>query len=421
MRTATRLLTLPILLALGTVAGCTVAGPGSKDPGPEELAPVDGKADSFRNPTEHGDLRFGNASTASITDEEMFHSWTFELTGDADVSLAIQDAAQNLDTVMYLYRRDAGSELWGSYIARNDDANGSMLSAIEKSLNAGQYRVLIKGYKEYHRGRFSLVASCDGRGCGTLNPTDVDIPAATGFSESCVSAIQTAMTSATFSSDTFEISPTATTGFPREVLLANAMYADLSDWREYADPEDEFHFEAEYVKLEDGAIVIMADGGDESTTEYLFDGAGKALAYYVHNQSPWVEYYCGQEGDEAADEPSEDCIPALTSNGPHDPDNLLDVRGSWVPGGANDALDPLMRAAVARYIEAELDGEEAEISIEGYSWEGRDGGKGAELTLLAEGDVTVSYTVVGDDWNTWVAFEASENGEGTVMVCKSTR
>ena len=86
-------------------AGCSgddTASSGSDSKGDEENAPIDGKADSFFNPTEHGDLTFGVPAQGTFTDDEHFHAWTFTLTGDADVTLSSPNVTPNLDTVVYL-------------------------------------------------------------------------------------------------------------------------------------------------------------------------------------------------------------------------------------------------------------------------------------------------------------------------------
>ena len=56
---------IAIMLAL---VGC--ASDVSNKPEAEDLAPVDGKADSFRNPTEHGDVPFGIDVNSALTDDE---------------------------------------------------------------------------------------------------------------------------------------------------------------------------------------------------------------------------------------------------------------------------------------------------------------------------------------------------------------
>lgn len=96
-----------------------------------------------------------------------------------------------MDTVMYLYRRDAGETHWGSYILRNDDHGETMLSRMKEELGAGEYRVMVKGYKDHIRGQFSVAASCEGEGCPVKEACDPDtvehsIPRMRGYGAACV-------------------------------------------------------------------------------------------------------------------------------------------------------------------------------------------------------------------------------------------
>ncbi len=407
-----------LAIALAMV-GCT-ANTIVKAPGGEEGAPLDGKADGFRSPTEHGTLRFGNESRGELKDGEKFHSWTFSLSGDAEVSLRTGSSDQNLDTVLYLYHRASASDSWGSYVEKNDDANdGTVFSAIEKSLGEGEYRIIVKGYKDQLQGPFTVSADCSGAGCESLSPEpEVSVPAATGFTESCVNRLWQSFDSNILSRDEFSIHPNASEGYDKEVLVANAHYAGLSDWAEYVSDDEraDYTFDVELVRSEDGAVVTMADGGDESTTDYAFDREGHLLAYYVHNQSPWTEYYCGEEGDEAASEPDEDCLDNWIRNAPRDQDYDTDGTQTYTPGASNDGLDARMKAAVRVYIDSELDGEDAAINIELREWE-----TGGSYLLSSERGAAISYAVV-DSWDgVTVVFESSENADGPVMICETSR
>jgi hypothetical protein len=150
-------------LALSMV-GCQPA-PSGKD-GPEEDPPLDGAFDSFRSPTEHGELLFGRSIDADITDDDAFHAWTFTLTGPArvDLRIGLGPESSDLDTVMYVYRE--GERGWGAYIARNDDAGPyTQFSGLSLELDAGRYRVLVKGYDRRVTGDFALDSACMGEGC----------------------------------------------------------------------------------------------------------------------------------------------------------------------------------------------------------------------------------------------------------------
>lgn len=157
---------LVFVLATGCLDG---GGKGEES----DLDVVDGKADSFRKPTQHGVIPFDTEMASAITDTEQFHAWTFTLTGDAQVDLTTSYAVRGqrrTDTVLYLYRHDGTS--WGRYIARNDDYGDTTYSKLVKQLGAGEYRALVKGYAETTRGKFKLTVGCTGDGCTA--PVDPD-------------------------------------------------------------------------------------------------------------------------------------------------------------------------------------------------------------------------------------------------------
>src|SRR5438128_7841319 len=105
--------TLPLL---GASIGCLDAK------GEETDVPADGKLDSFRSPTDHGVIAFGAAQTSRLTADQSFHTWTFSLSGAADVKALTSRKPHYaaIDTVLYLYKKGANGS-WGSYIARNDN------------------------------------------------------------------------------------------------------------------------------------------------------------------------------------------------------------------------------------------------------------------------------------------------------------
>lgn len=152
---------LATMLAAG---GC--APPMAEDKGLEEDVPLDGKLDSFRSPTDHGSIGFDAPVTAELTTDAGFHAWTFDLTAPASLTLRTGPETvdgRTVDTVMYLYRE--GERGFGRALTSNDDAGGTLFSAISRQLEAGHYRVLVKGYSQLTRGHFSLTASCEGEGC----------------------------------------------------------------------------------------------------------------------------------------------------------------------------------------------------------------------------------------------------------------
>lgn len=161
-------LAVPFLFAFGSsLAAC--AGESSK--GPESGVPSDGKFDSFARPTDHGELSFGGTVQIEITEEARFHSFTFALDGAAAVQIQTLRGLEKkkaVDTVLYLYRkRPDGS--YGPYIAKNDDNGDSQLSLLVETLEAGEYRFLVKGYDDADQGRVGVGLACTGAGCDVLD------------------------------------------------------------------------------------------------------------------------------------------------------------------------------------------------------------------------------------------------------------
>lgn len=154
-----------VVVALLGLVGCL----DGAEKGPEEEVPADGKLDSFARPTHHGEIAFGAAPApeATLTATEKHHTWTFSLTGSARVHLytgPTLTSRMTVDTVLYLYKQKTNGT-WGAYVARNDDDGDSLWSSLTRNLEAGNYRVLVKGYAASTRGPFSIHVDCDGPGC----------------------------------------------------------------------------------------------------------------------------------------------------------------------------------------------------------------------------------------------------------------
>jgi hypothetical protein len=165
------------------LAGCVES---DTEKGPEDEVPADGKLDSFQRPTDHGAIGFGTNAESSLGGAGKHHTWTFSLTGNASVNVYTHPALTsriNVDTVLYLYKR--GPSGWGSYVARNDDHQGSMWSTLVRNLGAGEYRVLVKGYDATSVGPFALTVGCEGAGCAApaclFGDTFGDLLAGTGY------------------------------------------------------------------------------------------------------------------------------------------------------------------------------------------------------------------------------------------------
>lgn len=152
------------VLAVLLVSSACADDPGK---GEEEEVPTDGKLDSFARPTDHGAIGFGDRPEATLTATERHHTWTFALTGPASIHAFTGTSVTSrmtVDTVLYLYRQRADGS-WGRYLARNDDADGTLYSSLRRDLDAGTYRVLVKGYSAAERGPFAVQVDCAGAGC----------------------------------------------------------------------------------------------------------------------------------------------------------------------------------------------------------------------------------------------------------------
>jgi hypothetical protein len=286
------------------------------------------RKDTFDRPTQHGELRFGDApNEASFTNDQRFHAWTFTLTKQSRIDLQTELHENNLDTVMYVYRRDPGTRAWGEAVAQNDDTAGGIASRVKKQLAAGEYLVKVKASKTPMTGAFKLLAACSGSGCpapaaACSTRTFQKIPDATGWGASCTSKIDAVLNAAVSSSNGTSVkigSKCSLAPLERSAVDFYHEYFDgLAGWEEMAgsgDEEQELSITTEMHGAA-GSVVGVDLGGDEDAMTFVFDGAGKLLHYYQHNQSPDMAWFCRDAGEAAANEPSDVCVgPAIASEG----------------------------------------------------------------------------------------------------------
>lgn len=371
------------------------------------------KADSWRAPTEHGTLAPGLTSNASFDDDALFHSWAFALTGDAKVSLKIDGSDKNLDTVMYLYSRQAGEARWGRYIGKNDDANGGVFSQIDKAVGEGEFRIMVKGFKRALRGHFTLTFSCDGAGCPAGDDGGVDLPSAGDYTKECAGRLTKVLDSQMMGGDAWSVKLDDVGRLPKNAQIAVGLYETSGAIEWYGEDElAELELDVELRSTEDGQLIDVTDGGDESNVTYVFGGEGELVMSYFHNQSPWVDWYCAREGEAPAPnaEPSEWCASAMISSIPHDQDEDGDS-GGVVP---SDEATPFANHAAAVYRKAlELD-DDVQVVYDGRAW--TDGWvEGAELTVKAEGHEAATY-LLGGDSEVWALFERTADGDVALCV-----
>ena len=158
----------PLLLSLVLALGCAPsAAEIAKGASQDEPVLDDGPFDSARAPTDLGTLTFGRAERSELTASQRYLAWDFTLSDGAAVTLRTDVAMSGgaeVDTVLALYRQ--GPRGYGSAIASNDDGMGTLFSSLSRTLTAGNYRAVVRGYSTATRGAFSLTADCTGAGCG---------------------------------------------------------------------------------------------------------------------------------------------------------------------------------------------------------------------------------------------------------------
>ena len=353
--------------------------------------------DSFSSPTEHGELVFtdGARNQAQFGENTRFHSWTFTLAGDADVVLKTDPTTVNLDTVLYLYRRDPGERLWGRYIAQNDNHGDEMFSLIDKHLRKGEYRIKVKATHPRMVGDFNVEASCNGPGCpaeerGVCEPTH----GAGAYTEGCGARVRDVMMAPV----TSESHTTITWGnhCDQPNLIAQGAtayrdyYGDWFDWDDYVGEDGEM-----YVMLrkhgDAGAVVSIDLGGDEDNVSFLFDAGGKLLVTFHSEQSSTTWYSCGAENEAAASAPDhEECGQALLYSLAHS--NAATSNGTTTVQAAEGDLDAFVAAGIRHYASHQALGDDDTIDYTLSQWS-----EGAELQL-SHGGGDVSTLVLADRW-----------------------
>jgi len=308
-----RLLTCA-LLSINLLAACDDGGKGAED---DPL--LDGKLDSFFSPTEHGALVFGAPNQASVTSGERFHAWNFTLTGAAAVSLRTE--VTSLDTVMYLYRREVGSTSWGHFLLKNDDHGDEIFSQIDLAADAGEYRIVVKGFKTSVRGPFAVIGSCDGAGCPSPSTCVADDfapqPAPSNFSAACARDLVATLAAPIVShnqADADQAKICDLGPLKAEVDRFRAYWDDVQGWDDFTGGEEVAFTVDNDLRASGRTSLVDTDIFDEDAITFFYDGADQLIGLYQHNQSPDVRWFCGA-GQAAVDEPS--CLDDMIVAMPH--------------------------------------------------------------------------------------------------------
>lgn len=385
-----------ILFAVSILPSCALDdGKGEED---NALDIYESKTDSFRNPTEHGDLLFGVPQTATLREDSGFHAWDFELTGDAKVNLETILVTANLDTVMYLYKFNESKGTYGSYKFKNDDANDDTVgSALSKSLDAGTYRVLVKGFKSKLRGSFKIAADCDGAGCAA---STCDIASFAGLDsnvgDSCGELFSAALSGESTGRNGTTIILDERCSLPEEVASAVEEYVnyfggldDFNDSFDFGSPGDPVEVEVSWETYDNGTSFVQVDGGgDEAAMDYLINGDGQVIAHYQHNQSPDHTLYC-DGGDEFLEDG--ECFFEYTANFPHSPSDERAISTTVTPADAANQAEGTVAIAVQAYA-AELGlAQDTDIAVSGAVWDlgGRD--SAGRIRVKASGEDAFVY------------------------------
>lgn len=342
-------------LRTGALAGLLFAGTlgaaaCSSDVGSDESF----HTDSFSTPTEHGELTFGTVPNAArFNDQERFHSWTFSLSDSAALDLKINLKEVNLDTVLYLYRRDTETGNWGSYIKKNDNFDGELWSRVQGDFKAGEYRVKVKATHVRMVGGFEIEAACSGAGCPETPGGACEAEIQHGYTASCGGRIMDVLSSDPIGENmySYKYSDRCALGGPEAMSISHYhdQWTEWSDWEDVA-YEDEVNVSVS--KLDKGTIVEIDLGGDEDTFYYVWDANDELLYYHHSEQSSTTYYTCVQEGDATVTEPdTEECGGALIYYAPSGP-SYETTNGTTSSDAAVTDVGELAAHGVKRFVTA---------------------------------------------------------------------
>jgi len=383
------------------------------------------KEDSFYNPTQHGELVFGLPSDAEIDDDHLYHAWDFSLAAQAQVDLRVNLVTPNLDTVMYLYRRDPESGNWGRYIARNDDAEGTVASQLVETLEAGEYRVLIKGFKRTLRGRFQLIAECSGEGC---QRAECDLESYAGMpdpvADSCGDMLSTALSGTIEGQSSTYVTLAERCSLPERARIGVELY--YSYWDDIVGWEDAFGYyddepvslDVSWRELSNGSSFVSVDGGgDEAAMDFLINSDGFLVSYFQHNQSPDFGLFC-ESGERYADE---ECGYLYLDSMLHrEDDEQSGSEAEITDANARDVLGRVPFLAYEEYLRSlELPADTAVVvqfttwdNPEGWGWE-----TAGRVTVQAQGQPAHNYELVGTSSSQWL-FTVKKGDEPASFDCR---
>ena len=411
-----------IACAFVVLAGCaTAADPKGTEDHP--LSDGDGKADSFYHPTDHGVLRWEIPARAELTEDALFHAWTFTLSDTSSFSLQT-DASGSLDTVMYLYHRDDGASEWGHYVAKNDDYQSDRAtSRIElEDAPSGEYQVVVKGYKTNYRGAFTLTGSCSGDGCADPAMCDATsfpgLESGPGYSAACdaklIDVLSSPVTSTTPQGVALEDRCHLGALELRAVELYQGYWDDVQGWDDFTGG-DPVTLDVTTETHEAGTVVdVDWDGPDEDRIIAVFDEAGALLMLWNDGQSPDERWFCAAPG-EPSEEYGPSCALELFAALPHEASDVTSASGTTTPDDAMSDVDDLLSPALSEFAAQYGLAGGASVRFDGATWTNHSGLHGGQVTFSASGHES-TYTMM-TTWDDHLLISAVESEGKTTMSC----
>lgn len=382
----------------------------------EEDIPADGKSDSFRNPTEHGPLSWAETYKPKFSEDTgWYHAYDFSISDDAVVTLESKRSSKTMDTVMYLYKYRESSQSWGSYIAKNDDKSGrTEFSYLERELEQGSYRVLLKPYaKSTSKGQgiFKFIATCDGAGCAVL-------PEAGTPSQDCMQ--QVVWTLGSQHNDYVERERTVRRGaaISDEYDLMAQLYIEQNviNYDGWLEDDGSASFRYFETQVSQGRSITVQTNYEVGAV-FVFDTLGQLLSvsYDWEGESDVTLYYCeGLSGDDASEYfEDDDCATAAFRFFP------FEQQGTAKDGSVWDSTVP-------RPVEIVLDNfaDNTDITDEGsYSVitsgvnDFDEASYIVELFLSAEGEHEYGLIQRDGDWEILWSNDNSASDDNTDIIC----
>lgn len=404
LRTA-RLLSF-VVAAASTTAACA---PGTGGDDGEDIGASESNVDSFESPTLHGDLQFGVPNPGEFTDDARFHGWTFTLPGTAKIELSTALRTPNLDTVVYLYKKQPSGS-WGQNIASNDNHGGQMSSRIASELDAGEYLLKVKAKHAAMRGSFDVIGACLGGACPAAVGGDCAAPAAELPSGGHYSAACAAVFAKIAATPPAPAAPSCSVFESAAVAYYKEYWSGLVGWEEMTDGED---IEPEVGVRHHPGVATVVDvtlGGDEDAMTFVFEPSGKLLYYYQHNQSPDWAWFC----DGAAVEEPGECVNEVL--GEHHRASPRAASGTVAAGSSVDGAPKHVDAAIAEHVASAGIAAGAQLSYSYRHWaEGFS--EAAEVKVRAGDGPEVTYFVTGDpEYRLTIAVRSDVSG--AAILCK---